>query len=110
MYIDTVSGVTPAVTRIVNAVATLKDADPEEKIGYSALEKELGIHKGQIMRDVRKAVSKGWLIDNQIKKGGHRDLVPGDPVPNDEGLPTPASVRHAVTCLTDGEGEVIGTL
>jgi hypothetical protein len=96
--------------RLVYAVATLKDADPEGKIGYSTLEKELGIHRQQITRDVRKVVSRGWLIDLETKERSPRNLVLGEPIPDDEGLPTPESVRHAVTCLTDGEGEVIGTL
>ena len=89
-----------AVTQIVDAVAKLKEDDSTQQIGYSTLEKELGIHRGQIMRDARKAISKGWIIDNQIKKYGLRDLVLGDPVPSGEGLPTPESVRHAVTHVT----------
>jgi hypothetical protein len=48
-----------AVTQIVDAVAKLKEDDSTQQIGYSTLEKELGIHREQIMRDARKAISKG---------------------------------------------------
>ena len=110
MYVDTVSGVTPSVTEIVDMVKTLKDADPEGRIGYSDLERELGTHREQIKRDVRKAISRGWLIDQEIKKGSRRDLVLGDPIPSGEGLPTPESVRHSVTGSTDSEDEVIARI
>ncbi|MQF48628.1 hypothetical protein FIM08_01810 [SAR202 cluster bacterium AC-647-N09_OGT_505m] len=105
MYIDTVSGVTPSVTRIVDTVAELKKVDPEGKIGYSTLERELGIHRQQITRDVRKAVSRGWLIDHETKDRSPRNLVLGEPIPSDQGLPTPESVRHAVTRVTNREDE-----
>jgi hypothetical protein len=110
MYINTVTGVTPSVTNIVEMVDTLKDADPPGKIGYSDLERELGIHRGQIMRDVKKAISRGWLIDQETKKGSRRDLILGDPIPSDEGLPTPEMVRHAVTRLTDSDHNVLWTI
>jgi hypothetical protein len=100
MYIDTVSGVTPSVTAVVDAVAKIKSELPAHKTGYSHIERELGIHREQIRRDVKKAVARGWLIDLETKPRSPRDLIVGDPIPTGQGLPTPESIRHAVTGVT----------
>ena len=101
MYIDTVSGVTPSVTEVVEAVADLKATDPGLKVGYAALERKLGIHKQQVTRNVSKAISRGWLVDREIRPRSPRDIEVGEPIPDDEGLPSPDTIRHAVTGLTN---------
>ena len=59
------------------------------------------MHREQVRRNVLKAVGRGWLVDRETKERSPRDLIVGDPIPSDTGLPTPESIRHAVTGLTD---------
>ena len=100
LYIDAVSNVTPAVTEIVSAVEELKQANPSKKINYAIIGNRLGTSREQAKRDALKAVANGWLVDLETKKGSARDLVLGDPMPSTQGLPTPESMRHAVTGVT----------
>jgi hypothetical protein len=111
MFIETVSGVTESVTNVVAAVAALKGSDPDGKVSYATLERQLGIHRQQITREVERAVSRGWLIDNEIKPRSPRDIELGEPMPDDKGLPTPQGIReafrHSVTRITASEDEEV---
>ena len=43
------------------------------------------------------------LVDKELKTRSPRDISLGEPMPTDEGLPSPDSIRHAVTGATNGE-------
>lgn len=89
MCIDAVSGVTPSVTNVVEGVIDFKKEDSGRPITYALLERRLGMHREQVSREVAQAISRGWLIGNATKPKSPRDIVPGEPMPDDIGLPTP---------------------
>ncbi len=91
LYAATVAGGSLAIRETVAAVEELS-ATIEHP---SALDvaTHLGIHKSTATRRINKAISLGWLINDEEKRGKPYRLCLGDPMPDDVGLPAPETLR-----------------
>ena len=88
MYIDSSTGATSDIRKLVEAVIRL-DASRTEggRINNTTLAKELGTGVKQITRWARKAIKLGWLVNREQRKSYSADYAPGEPLPEVEGLP-----------------------
>jgi hypothetical protein len=92
MYEASLSGATEQMRAIVAAVHRLRSigVDP---VSYSAVAKEVGLHREQVKRLVRIAVAHDWLVNHAEGKHKPADLDVGEPLPERTGLPTPEELR-----------------
>ena len=51
------------------------------------------INKMTASRRIRTALQGGWLVNNETRPGYPYDLQLGDPLPDEEGLPRPKSLK-----------------
>ena len=95
MYIDSSSGETSEVRTLVEVVIKL-DAERKEneRITATKLKDCLGISKAAVSRRANKAIKQEWIINKETRKGYPADYVPGDPMPESEGLPTLADLTR----------------
>lgn len=96
MYAATVTGASANVRRAVEAVAKLCG---DQQINYAILAKELGVHKDLARRWANTAVKHGWLV-NKADRGRVANLVIGEPLPEEAGLPDPDSLTPDDTTTT----------
>ena len=94
------------VRETVNKVAELLDAqgEPQKPITLRALAEALNLDKSTASRRARVARGKGYLINEEERRGMPAQLVLGDPLPEEEGaLPAP----EVLQCCSESGG--IGT-
>lgn len=109
------TGATARVRQVVEAVIALKTGGPayadgvsQTKVLQHLLQRsvqplQLSLQpssppppqwdKGSVSRTVATALKNGWLINTELRKGFPHQLVPGDDLPTDSGLPTPDELR-----------------
>jgi len=89
MYVDSSTGVTNDIRELVEAVILLdtKRADGE-RITNTTLAKHLNIGVAQALRQAKRAIKLGWLVNQEQRKSHPADYAPGEPMPETEGLPT----------------------
>jgi hypothetical protein len=88
VYRESVTGLTEAIKRVVEAVGRL---DKGLGVSYAEVARETGLWREQVKRAAERAVKAGWLIDlrDPRQKGAPACLRLGEPLPEIEGLPTP---------------------
>ncbi len=68
--------------------------------------KHLGINKMAASRRIATAEEGGWLVNKEAgKKTNVKDLVIGEPLPSEVGLPTPEGLA-ACTIVTEDTGKL----
>jgi hypothetical protein len=88
MYIDSSTGVTSDMRKLVKAVITLDTSRAEgERVTNTTLAKHLGTGVKQVTRRAKRAIKQGWLVNREQRQGRPADYVPGEPIPETEGLP-----------------------
>jgi hypothetical protein len=102
IYRASVTGLSEGVTNLVTKVAELRKENDVQRITFSLLAQELGVHRDLVRRRANTAVRNGWLINQETRKNYQADLIVGEPMPEIGGLPHPDRIRHLVTGVTDG--------
>ena len=92
MFEATLTGATKELRATVQAVEAMLDKG--EPITATSLSGRLGINRGTASRRVAAAIKRGWLINRETRRGQPWDLALGEPLPDQEGLPTPDEVLH----------------
>jgi hypothetical protein len=88
MYVDSSSGATIEVRKLVEIVTSLDASRAEgERITNSLLAQKTGTNAKQVLRRARKAIQAGWLVNKEQRKSYPADYAPGEPMPEVEGLP-----------------------
>ncbi len=88
MYVDSSTGATRAVRELVEAVIRLDGKRIQgERITNTMLARELGTGVKQITRRAARAIKAGWLVNQEQRKSYPADYLPGEPLPEVEGLP-----------------------
>jgi len=88
MYIDSSTGATSEVRKLVEAVKSLDAKGGEgEQITNTMLAKELGMDVKGVSRKALKAIRLGWLVNREQRKYHPADYALGEPMPETEGLP-----------------------
>ena len=88
MYVDSSSGATMEVRKLVETVTSLDASRAEgERITNSLLAQKTGTNAKQVLRRARKAIQAGWLVNKEQRKSYPADYAPGEPMPEIEGLP-----------------------
>jgi hypothetical protein len=89
MYIDSSTGATIEVQKLVEAVEELdKIRAAGDRITVTKLATYLKINKMDASRRAKKALKEDWLINRELRKNHAFDLAIGEPMPKTEGLPT----------------------
>lgn len=103
MYIDSSSGATSNIRKLVEAVIRLNRSRANgERITNTTLAKELGTGVKQITRQARKAIKLGWLVNREQRKSYPADYASGESMPEVEGLP----ILEGLTGLPSGMSAV----
>jgi hypothetical protein len=101
----------PAIVReTVGIVARLKE-EGLDAITVAAVATPLGLDKSATLRRVRAAIARGYLVNEQTRRGQPADLRVGDPLPEDQALlPTVEALHVAVDggCTVADERQGIG--
>ncbi len=92
-YAASVTGAGQGVRDVVQAVAALK-SEGKTRVSAAQVARYLGINNMAASRRVRAALRAGWLINEEPRKGRPYDLVVGEPLPAEDGLPRPEALRH----------------
>jgi hypothetical protein len=93
-YTGSATGAGEKVRAVVRAVAALREGAPaERRVSAADVAKRLGVNRMAATRRVQTAVKGKWLVNRERAKGAPYDLVLGDPLPEDDGLPTPNALR-----------------
>jgi hypothetical protein len=88
MYVDSSSGATSEVRKLVETVNSLDASRAEgERITNSLLAQKTATNAKQVLRRARKAIQAGWLVNKEQRKSYPADYAPGEPMPEVEGLP-----------------------
>ena len=88
MYVNSNMGITSEIKALVGAVQTLDSNRIEgERITITKLADYLQIGKMAASRRARRALKAGWLLNHEARKGYPADYIPGEPMPEIEGLP-----------------------
>jgi len=99
MYIDSSTGATSDVRKLVEAVISLDSSRAEGgKITNTTLAKQLETGVKQVTRRAQKAIKQGWLLNREQRKSYPADYAPSEPMPEIEGLP----ILEGLTELTSG--------
>jgi hypothetical protein len=93
MYEATLTGASKELRETVQTIEEMLKL--EQSITATTLAHKLNVHRGTASRLVTAAIKRGWLINKETKKGQPWDLHIGEPLPEQEGLPTPDEVREA---------------
>jgi hypothetical protein len=102
VYAASVTGVTSAVTELVTKVRELHYENSSRKLTYAVLSSATGWHRDLVRRRANTVIRLGYLANRESRKNHQADLIPGDPLPERAGLPSPEEVWHLVTAGTDG--------
>lgn len=92
MFEATLTGATKELRATVQAVEEMLRAG--QAITATSLAARLGINRGTASRRVAAAIRRNWLINRETRRGQPWDLALGEPLPDQEGLPTPDEVLH----------------
>jgi hypothetical protein len=85
--------VSSTVKETVNAVARLRQANPEVMVTVTAIAEELKVCKSTASRRVDAAVELGFIRNEELRSGRAARLVLGDPLPEERViLPDPAEL------------------
>lgn len=95
MFEATISKATKEIRETVAAVKEMLTS--REPVTATTLAAKLGIDRGTASRRVQAAIRQGWLRNRQTKKGQPWDLAPGEPLPEETDLPSPAEVSSAAS-------------
>jgi len=88
MYIDSSTGATSDILKLVETVKALEVSQNEgERITVTRLATYLDINKTAASRRAKKAIEEGWLLNRESRKGYPADFAIGEPMPETEGLP-----------------------
>ena len=88
MYIDSSTGATSDIRKLVEAVITLDTRRTDgERITNTTLANHLNIGIMQASRRAKRALKLGWLVNREQRKYHPADYAPGEPMPEVEGLP-----------------------
>jgi hypothetical protein len=98
IYAASVSGVSEAVRRTVDAVARL--GEQGSKVTVTAVGAALAISKMAASRQVGSAIRGGFIVNDETRKGHAAALRIGEPLPACYGLPAPEGLGFAA----DGQG------
>jgi hypothetical protein len=94
MYVDSSTGLTNNIRKLVEAVITLDTRRiDDERITNTTLAKYLDIGVMQASRQAKKALKLGWLINREQRKYHPADYAQGEPMPKVEGLPVLAGIN-----------------
>ena len=97
--------VPPIVRETVKAVKSLTDSGLLD-VPLPPLMKALKLDRGPVSRRVRAAIDRGYLNNNETRKGRPMRLVMGDPMPeNLEILPSPARLQRVLHCCAPDLGD-----
>jgi hypothetical protein len=89
MYVDTSTGATSELRKLVEAVTYLSaNRVAGAKISVTKIATHLGVTKMAASRRARRAMREDWLINRETRKGYPADYEPGEAMPETEGLPT----------------------
>jgi len=104
MYEGTVTGVSGALREVVLAVEGLQHAG-DGTVSVTDVALHLGITKMAASRRVKAALTNGWLVNDESRRGYPFKLKVGEPLPERTGLPAPGTLTacNGVTPLTDGQ-------
>jgi hypothetical protein len=104
MYEGTVTGVSSALREVVLAVEGLQNSD--QTVSLTDVAVHLGITKMSASRRVKAALTNGWLVNDESRRGYPFKLKAGEPLPERTGLPAPDTLSgcNGVTPPTDGHG------
>jgi hypothetical protein len=107
MYIDSSTGATADIRKLVDAVRTLEaKRDGDERITNSKLAKYLGMGVKQATRLAQRAIRHGWLVNREQRKWHPADYAAGEPMPEANGLPLLCVDAEAVNDSSFTKGEV----
>lgn len=127
MYIDSSTGATSEVRKLVEAVKALDASRTEgERITVMKLATYLDVSKMAASRRAKKALKEDWILNRESRTGYPANFTIGEPMPGVEGLPDLNTVTdrntppvtdfsfkkgdcNAVTPLTDGETPTLTT-
>ncbi len=88
MYIDSSTGATNDIRKLVEAAITLDTRRTDgERITNTTLAKHLNIGIMQVSRRAKRAIKLDWLVNREQRKYHPADYAPGEPMPEVEGLP-----------------------
>jgi len=88
MYIDSSTGATSDIRKLVEAVIALDVSRADsEQITNTTLAKHLDIGIMQATRRAKRALKLGWLVNREQRKYHPANYAPGEPMPDIEGLP-----------------------
>ncbi len=88
MYVDSSTGATNDIRKLVEAVITLDTRQTDgERITNTTLAKHLNIGIMQASRRAKRALKLDWLVNREQRKYHPADYAPGEPMPEVEGLP-----------------------
>ena len=117
MYVDSSTGATSDIRKLVEAVIRLDGSRIEgARITNTTLSKELGTDAKQILRRARKAIKLGWLVNREQRKSYPADYAPGEPMPEVEGLPVLGvlaplvGLASGVPTVSEAKNEGVGML
>jgi hypothetical protein len=102
IYIDSSSGITQEVKEIVNKVNELNKSSKKvsRKINNMTLAKALQMTDKRVKRWAMKAEEGGWIINREKKDKLPADYIPGEPMPEIDGLPLAESLMPSYTDST----------
>lgn len=113
-YAGSATGAGEKVRAVVRAVTALRQGTPEERrVSAADVARRLDINRMAAARRVQAALKGKWLVNREKSKGAPYDLLLGDPLPEDDGLPKPETLRTtpgsepAVTPRTPGNNRVV---
>jgi len=92
MYAASITGVTENIRAVVEAVNELT-IEGTKPILKKNVQERTGYTKVQTHRFVDRAVKNGWLINQEIRRGYPSDLILGEPLPGEFGLPDPETLQ-----------------
>jgi hypothetical protein len=97
--------VKPETRETVAAVGTLLRASDKEDASLADIEKVLMLDRSATSRRVAEAKSRGYLVNNETRKGRPARIALGDPMPGEiEILPTPDRLADCCTVAALQEG------
>jgi len=98
-------GIEAAVAKAVRETVETVRRSGKEEVSVAELAKALGLDKSSVSRRVRVPISKGYLVNNETRKGHPARIALGDPMPAEiEILPTPDRLAEYCTVAALQEG------
>src|SRR5262249_8612563 len=72
-------------------------------VSLTALAKKLGLDKNSVHHRVRKGITAGYLLNEELRKGKPARIVLGDPLPDEGGVLPPPEALDACTHMSPPE-------